>query len=193
MSGSLGILDAVVLGLVEGVTEYLPISSTGHLVLARSLLGLDSPEDIRRNVDAFLIVIQGGAILAVLGLYRTSVLRMIRGVFGNDREGLVLFRNLLIAFLPAAILGPLLNGWIEARLMEAGPVLLALSAGGPVLLAGAPEWLRALCASRLVIVIYRTIQQPVIAVILFVGLFWFWLIPPVHFAAMLDHNFFGAF
>ncbi|MGK7655014.1 cytochrome c oxidase assembly protein [Roseovarius sp. B08] len=67
-----------------------------------------------------------------------------------------------------------------------GPVLLALSAGGPVLLAGAPEWSRALCASRLVIVIYRTIQQPAIAVILFVGLFWFWLIPPVHFAAMLD-------
>ncbi|KRS14161.1 hypothetical protein XM52_27220 [Roseovarius indicus] len=67
-----------------------------------------------------------------------------------------------------------------------GPVLLALSAGGPVLLAGAPEWLRALCASRLVMLVYRTIQQPVIAVILFVGLFWFWLIPPVHFAAMLD-------
>ncbi len=134
MSGSLGILDAVVLGLVEGVTEYLPISSTGHLVLARSLLGLDSPEDIRRNVDAFLIVIQGGAILAVLGLYRTSVLRMIRGVFGNDREGLVLFRNLLIAFLPAAILGPLLNNWIESRLMEAGPVLLALAAGGIVMI-----------------------------------------------------------
>ncbi|MGR3462941.1 MAG: cytochrome c oxidase assembly protein [Roseovarius sp.] len=67
-----------------------------------------------------------------------------------------------------------------------GPVLLALSAGGPVLLAGAPGWLRALCASRPVMLAYRMIQQPAIAVILFVGLFWFWLIPPVHFAAMLD-------
>lgn len=67
-----------------------------------------------------------------------------------------------------------------------GPVLLALSAGGPALLAGAPAWLRALCASRPVIAAYRVIQQPAVAVILFVGLFWFWLIPPVHFAAMLD-------
>ncbi len=134
MSSPLGIIDAVVLGLVEGITEYLPISSTGHLVLARSLLGLDSPEDLRRNVDAFLIVIQGGAILAVLGLYRNSVLRMVRGIFGHDRDGLTLFRNILIAFLPAAILGPLLDDWVESRLMEAGPVLLALAAGGIIMI-----------------------------------------------------------
>jgi putative membrane protein len=67
-----------------------------------------------------------------------------------------------------------------------GPVLLALSTGGPVLLAGGPGWLRRLCYSRPVLLTYRVIQQPVIAVILFVGLFWFWLVPPVHFAAMLD-------
>lgn len=67
-----------------------------------------------------------------------------------------------------------------------GPVLLALSAGGPVILAGAPDGMRRLCASRPVTAAYRAVQQPAIAAVLFVGLFWFWLIPPVHFAAMLD-------
>jgi putative membrane protein len=67
-----------------------------------------------------------------------------------------------------------------------GPILMALSAGGPVLLVGAPGWLRRLCASLPVIAAYRGVQHPAVAAILFVGLFWFWLIPPVHFAAMLD-------
>lgn len=67
-----------------------------------------------------------------------------------------------------------------------GPVLLALSAGGPVILAGAPDGMRRLCASRPVTAACRAVQQPAIAAVLFVGLFWFWLIPPVHFAAMLD-------
>jgi undecaprenyl-diphosphatase len=134
VSTALGIIDAVILGIVEGVTEYLPISSTGHLVLARSLLGLDSPEDVRRNVDALLIVIQGGAILAVLGLYRSAVGRMILGLLGKDRQGLVLLRNIVIAFLPAMVLGPLLDSWIEQRLMHIGPVLLALALGGVIMI-----------------------------------------------------------
>ena len=67
-----------------------------------------------------------------------------------------------------------------------GPVILALSGGGPVVLAGGPGWLRRLCYSRPIELAYRVVQHPAIAVILFVGLFWFWLIPPVHFAAMLD-------
>jgi len=71
-----------------------------------------------------------------------------------------------------------------------GPVLLALSTGGPVVLAGAPAWLRRFCARRPVLGLYHAIQQPAVAVILFVGLFWFWLIPPVHFAAMLDPVFY---
>jgi len=126
----LGIIDAIILGIVEGVTEYLPVSSTGHLVIAASLLGLDEPEDVRRSVDALLIVIQGGAILAVLGLYRRSVGAMVLGLLGKDPAGLRLLLNLLIAFLPAAMLGPLLDDWIEARLMRPEPVLLALAVGG---------------------------------------------------------------
>ncbi len=134
MSSPLGIFDAVILGIVEGVTEYLPVSSTGHLVLAKSLLGLDSAADVERSVNALLIVIQGGAILAVLGLYRKAVGRMILGVLGKDAGGLMLFRNIVIAFLPAAVLGPFLDDWIEARLMRPIPVLLALGVGGVVMI-----------------------------------------------------------
>lgn len=67
-----------------------------------------------------------------------------------------------------------------------GPLLLALSAGGPVILAGGPDWLRRLVETRAAARFMHVIQQPAVAVILFVGLFWFWLIPPVHFVAMLD-------
>ena len=134
MHSPLGIIDALVLGLVEGITEALPVSSTGHLVLTASLLGLDEPEQVREAMDTLLIVIQGGAILAVLWLFRQSIGSMVRGLLGKDRQGWQLTRNIVLAFLPAAILGPLLDDWIEARLMEAGPVLLALAAGGLVMI-----------------------------------------------------------
>lgn len=132
--------DAVILGLVEGITEYLPISSTGHLILASGLLGLDAP-GVKRSVDAFNIVIQGGAILAVLGLYWPRVRRIIVGWLGlvkigpGDADGLWLGIHLLVAFLPAAFLGVLLNDWIEARLFHAWPVLGALAAGGVFMIA----------------------------------------------------------
>lgn len=134
MTGSLSILDAVILGIVEGITEFLPVSSTGHLVLAQSLLGLDRPELVRSSVSALLIVMQGGAILAVLSLYRARVMQMIRGLCGKDAAGARLLRNLFIAFLPAAILGPLADDWVESRLMRPFPILLALAAGGVVMI-----------------------------------------------------------
>lgn len=121
--------QAVILGLVEGVTEYLPVSSTGHLIIASSLMGLDSPE--RKNaVDAFTIVVQGGAILAVLGLYRARVLQMLRGFVGRDDAGRRLMVNLIVAFLPAAVFGVLLDDLISSHLFRIGPVLAALALGG---------------------------------------------------------------
>jgi undecaprenyl-diphosphatase len=121
--------QAVILGVVEGITEYLPVSSTGHLIIASALLGLDEPS-VKANVDAFNIVIQGGAILAVLGLYRERVAQMIRGLLGRDPAGLSLAVKLFVAFLPAAVLGLLLDDLIERHLFEPGPVIAALALGG---------------------------------------------------------------
>jgi undecaprenyl-diphosphatase len=121
--------QAVILGLVEGITEYLPVSSTGHLVIATALLGLDTPE-LKDAADSFDIVIQGGAILAVLGLYWPRVLQMLRGLLGQDPPGLRLFLNLVIAFIPSALLGLALNKWIKAHLFFAPPVMAALAVGG---------------------------------------------------------------
>ncbi|MBG80977.1 MAG: undecaprenyl-diphosphate phosphatase [Phycisphaerales bacterium] len=123
------ILDAIILGIVEGITEYLPVSSTGHLVITSALLGLDSGESAD-SVNALLIVIQGGAILAVLGLYWSRVQSMIMGLLGRDREGLRLFITICIAFAPAALIGPFVDDWIEAKLMHPVPVLIALAGGG---------------------------------------------------------------
>ena len=121
--------QAVVLGLVEGVTEYLPVSSTGHLILAASLMRLDHP-DAKDAVDAFIVVVQGGAILAVLALYWSRVVQMTRGLFGRDDVGFRLACNLGIAFAPAALAGLLLSKPIKAALFGPWPVLAALAAGG---------------------------------------------------------------
>jgi undecaprenyl-diphosphatase len=121
--------QAVILGLVEGITEYLPVSSTGHLILASSLLGLDEPGQ-KAAVDSFNIVIQGGAIAAVALLYWTRVLAMLRGLAGRDEAGRNLLVCLVVAFLPAAVLGPLLDDTIERHLFRPGPVLAALLLGG---------------------------------------------------------------
>ena len=123
------LLEAIILGIVEGITEYLPVSSTGHLILASSLMGLAERVD-KDSLDAFNIAIQGGAILAVLSLYRARVWSMVEGLRGRNPAGLRLAVNIAAAFLPAALLGVLLAGTIKRYLFFPVPVLSALAAGG---------------------------------------------------------------
>ena len=121
--------EAAVLGLVEGITEFLPVSSTGHLILSSWLLGLDAPET-KPALDAFQVVVQGGAVLAVLLLYRERVGDMLRGVIGRSATGRRLVGRLVLAFLPAALLGPVFHAAFHDRLFRPGPVLAALLLGG---------------------------------------------------------------
>lgn len=127
---------ALVLGVVEGVTEYLPVSSTGHLIVTQRLLGIsvDTPR-AKDAADAFAICIQAGAIVAVLGLYFPSVRRMLAGLTGRDPEGLRLAIGLVMAFLPALVLGVLFNKMIKAVLFGIWPVIFAWIAGGIIILA----------------------------------------------------------
>ena len=133
------LLDAIILGLVEGITEYLPISSTGHLILTSILLGISQEGDTGRAVDSFNIVVQGGAILAVAGLYRSYVSQMTLGLIALIRRqkstsqeimGQKLFTKLVIAFFPAAILAPIINDPIEEHLFAPIPIAFALGIGG---------------------------------------------------------------
>ncbi len=121
--------DALVYGLVEGVTEFLPVSSTGHLILTKEWMAEDSGVEATTALNAYLIVIQAGAILAVGFLYWRDVWAIALGVFGLDPRGRVLGRNLLLAFLPAAALGPFLDEFIEASLFGPMPVVAALATG----------------------------------------------------------------
>lgn len=141
------IFDAIILGIVEGITEYLPVSSTGHLIITSWLLGLNKDAQTEDAVNAFNIIIQGGAILAVLGLYRARVAQMIRGIFGKDPAGRKLFLNLIIAFIPAVILGLLLDDLIEYYLFSPIPVIAALFLGG-LLLLGIRRWQDRLYAAQ---------------------------------------------
>jgi undecaprenyl-diphosphatase len=130
--------QALILGVIEGITEYLPISSTGHLLVAQHLMGIGTESESQKAAaDTFAICIQGGAILAVLGLYRKRVMQMIRGVFGQDPEGLKLAIAILAGFLPAAVIGLALNDWIEAKLFGLWPVVFAWVVGGVMILATA--------------------------------------------------------
>lgn len=123
------ILHAVILGLVEGITEYLPVSSTGHLIITSALLGLKDPAS-KDAIDAFEIVIQGGAILAVVGLYWPRFVQMLRGLTGADPAGFRLLTNVLVAFVPAAGIAFFTHKWITAHLFLPVPVVAALIIGG---------------------------------------------------------------
>lgn len=129
--------DAIILGLVEGITEYLPVSSTGHLIITNALLGLDGDTQMKDKngqpifveedgveraytigeaAYAYVIVIQAGAIAAVVFLYWRTLLTIFLGFIGKDENGRKLAINLIAAFIPAAVLGLLLDDLIESAL-----------------------------------------------------------------------------
>ncbi len=131
---TLTLLQAVILGFVEGATEYLPVSSTGHLLIVQHLLGMDSNEQQLEAAHSLAICIQCGAILAVVVLYFGRIRQILNGVMGHDADGLRLLINLAIAFLPAAVTGLLFSGWIKQHLFGVLPVTGALFVGGVIIL-----------------------------------------------------------
>lgn len=162
----LSISDAIILGVVEGVTEFLPISSTGHLIIATRALHLESEKPLtnvkgeplfykkpsakypggiplteKLAADTYTVVIQFGAIAAVALLYWSQLVSMLRGLFGRDPVGLRLLINVLIAFVPTAIIGLLAHDWISEHLFSAGAVIIAQVAGA-VLMLFAESWRR---------------------------------------------------
>ena len=113
------LFNALILGVVEGLTEFLPISSTGHLILAGDLLDFNPP-----GRDVFYVAIQTGAMLAVVWEYRARFFRV----------DLQLWRNLIVAFIPAAVIGLLVGGLIKTYLFKPVPVALAFIIGGLIIL-----------------------------------------------------------
>jgi len=126
--------QAIVLGVVEGLTEYLPVSSTGHLCLAQSLMGIGDATDTKEAADAYAIAIQLGAILAVAWLYWGRVRQAASGLTRQHPEGRRLLVNVAIAFAPAAATGLLLEPLIKAYLFGLWPIAAAWFVGGVVLL-----------------------------------------------------------
>lgn len=122
------LLVAVILGLVEGATEFLPISSTGHLIAVGALLNFTG-----QRAATFEVVIQIGAILAVIWHYRSTLLHLVLRMVvpGDDRR---LAGNLLLAFLPAVVFGLVLHDWIKAVLFSPSVVASALIVGGVIML-----------------------------------------------------------
>jgi len=123
--------EALLLGLVEGVTEFLPISSTGHVRLLQEGLDLAGGEAGK----AWAVCVQAGAILAVLALFPARCASLWRGVFGKDESGRALLLRLGVAFVPVAAVGLIFEDAIDEHLMELRPIAWAWLVGGVVILA----------------------------------------------------------
>jgi undecaprenyl-diphosphatase len=120
---------AVILGIVEGITEFLPVSSTGHMLLVKRFFGLGEGS----FWDSFIVLIQLGAILAIVVIYFAKLWRVALGMFSNpeDRRFVI---GLLVAFLPAAVIGAAAGGYIKAFLFNPWVVCFSLIVGGAILL-----------------------------------------------------------
>jgi undecaprenyl-diphosphatase len=163
----LSVGDAVVLGVVEGVTEFLPISSTGHLIIANRLLGLESgkqltdkagqplwfkppspqypagvPLTLKLAADTYTVIIQVGAIAAIALLYWRQMLSMFIGLLGRSSAGFRLVRNVVCATVPVAVVGLLAHDWIDENLFSV-PAVIGAQVAGALLMLWAERWRRA--------------------------------------------------
>jgi len=136
--GPLTPLKAIILGAVEGFTEYLPVSSTGHLLVTQRLLDLGEGE-AKAAADSYVISIQIGAILAVVVLYWRRLGQITKGLVGRDVEGRGLLVALAVAFVPAAVVGLALGDTIKDQLFGAWPVVVAWFVGGVFLVIWRPR------------------------------------------------------
>jgi undecaprenyl-diphosphatase len=126
----MGIVDAILLGVLEGLTEFLPVSSTGHLILLSELLKHQG-----EGAKSFDIIIQLGAIVAVAVYFRERVREMFRGLVNRSGDGLALLLALMAAFVPTAVAGLLLHRIVKAKLFGPIPVAGALIVGGVIMMA----------------------------------------------------------
>lgn len=130
--------EALLLGIVEGITEFLPISSTGHLVVVGDLIGFGGTSH-QEAADAYSIAIQLGAILAVVAVYRVRMASMTRGIIGRDSIGRAVVLSLVTAFLPAAVIGFIFGDAIKDTLFGPIPIAVAWAVGGVLLLMWRPK------------------------------------------------------
>ena len=162
-AAELSTTDAIILGVVEGVTEYLPISSTGHLIITNQVLKLTSETPLQGKsgeplwykkpspkhptgerltqklaADTFSVVIQFGAIAAVAFLYWRQVRSMILGLLGRDVAGFKLLRNIMVAFIPAAVIGLSISSWLET--LFSIQAVLGATVFGAILMLVAEGW-----------------------------------------------------
>ncbi len=126
----LSVFAAVVLGLVEGITEYLPVSSTGHLLITNEILGLGGTQAADDALDTYAICIQAGAILAVLFVYQERIRQMIDGLLGRSEEGRRVLVAVIAAFVPTAIIALAIFNTVRDRLFGPTPIAVAWLVGG---------------------------------------------------------------
>ena len=130
----LSVVSAIILGLVEGLTEYLPVSSTGHLLVTNEILGLGGTAEADQALEAYAICIQAGAILAVLVVYQERIRQMIDGLLGRSDDGRAVLVAVILAFIPTAIIGLALRDVVRDRLFGVGPIAAAWLVGGLAIL-----------------------------------------------------------